>query len=200
MKRAIEKLRRRVFRAHHYLVFERDCEVSGRPALLEGESVFVIDAEKLDEYADVVNAVERLAADAADYFKDIRAGKVVALVIVSQGEVVHYSYVFLRNKSACILGLNKDTALVGNAFTVPAYRGKGCQPRSVALRAAIAAERGFARIAAETSPDNVASQRGLQKGGMRLVGRLDLVVIMNSLVLRWRRPPEFALLGFCLRA
>lgn len=196
----LEKLRRRVFRTHHYLVFERDCEGGPCPVLHEGESAFVIDAENLDEHADVVNAVQRLAGDAADYFKDVRAGKVVALIIQYQGEVVHYSYVFLRNKSACILGLSKHTALIGNAFTVPAYRGKGCQSRSVALRAAIAAGRGFTAVAAETSPDNVASQRGLQNGGMRLAGRLDLVVILNSLVIRWRRPPGVPAFGFCLRA
>lgn len=193
-------LRRRVLRVHHYLVFERDCEGAAAPALQGGESIFVIDASSLDEHAEVVRAVQRLAGDAADYFKDVRAGKVVALVIQYQGEVVHYSYVFLRNKSACILGLNKQTALIGNAFTVPAYRGKGCQSRSVALRAAIAAGRGFTVVAAETSPDNVASQRGLQNGGMRRVGSLDLMVVLNSLVIRWRRPPGFALFGFCLRA
>lgn len=198
--RAFDRLRRRIFRTHRYLVFKCMCEGASRPLREQEESVFVIDAANLDELNYVAKAVERSAADAIDYFNDVRAGKIIALVILHRGEVVHYSYVFLRNKSACILGLNKDTALVGNDFTVPSYRGKGCQSRSVTLRAAIAKDRGFDFIAAETSPDNVASQRGLQNGGMGLVGRLDLAVILNCLVIRWRRPPGVSLLGFCLRA
>lgn len=198
--RFFDRLRRRILRTHRYLIFKCACEGIASPLMEPEESVFVIDAENLGELDHIARAVEQSAADASDYFQDVRAGKIIAFVMLYRNEVVHTSYVFLRNKSTCILGLDKDTALIGNAFTVPSSRGKGCQSRSVALRAAIAQSRGFAFVAAETSPDNVASQRGLKNGGMDLVGHLDLVVILNCLVIRWRRPPGFALFGFCLRA
>lgn len=195
----LKKVCRRVFRAHQYLLFKAACPNVVVPDGGEGERVVVLDAASIDTHGTVCEALRTMSRTAADYLDDVRTGRAVALVILSRGKVVHFSYVFLRNKSACILGLDEETALVGNAFTVPSYRGRGCQSRSVALRAAIARERGFAFIAAETSPDNGASQRGLQNGGMRLVGRLDLLVILNSLVIRWRRPSGFALLGFCVR-
>ena len=66
-------------------------------------------------------------------------------------------------------------------------------------RAALAGEHGFERIAAETAPDNLASQRGMSKGGMKLLGRMDLVVVLNVLVLRLRRPKGFKPAAFCLR-
>lgn len=196
----LKKVFRRIFRVHHYQLFKAACNVIQQPRLGDHEEDLVIDAANINQNTKVLTALNKIAADTVDYLEDVNAGRVVALVILHQGEVVHYSYVFLRNKSACVLGLDRDTALVGNAFTVQSYRGKGCQARSVALRAAIAQDRGFRFIAAETSPENLASQRGLQNGGMGLVGRLDLAVILNCLVIRWRRPPGVSLLGFCLRA
>lgn len=196
----LKRIARRIFRVHSYQFFKAAVNSAQQSELGRQEKCVVIDAINIGEHKEVVAGLKTLAADAADYLDDVRAGRIVALVILHRNEVVHCSYVFLRNKSACILGLNGDTALVGNDFTVPSYRGKGCQSRSVALRAAIARERGFAFIAAETSPDNLASQHGLQNGGMESAGRLDLVVILNCLVIRWRRPQGIALIGLCLRA
>lgn len=198
MSSLLRAFRRRLFRTNSYLLFKASCEIGEHPRLGEGESYLALDSTNIDEFDDIIKALEQLSGDASDYISDVRAGKIVALLIQCNGELVHYSYVFLRNKSACILGLDRDTALVGNVFTVQSYRGKGCQARSVALCAAIARDRGFAFIAAETSLNNVASQRGMKNGGMNLAGRLDLAVILNSLVIRWRRPPGSAMLGFCL--
>lgn len=164
------------------------------------EGCIVLDSSNIGAHADVAEGLKRMGGEVSEYLQDVHAGRVVALVMLRDGKVMHYSYVFLRNKSACILGLSDDTALIGNAFTVPEYRGRGCQPRSIALRAAIAKERGYRFIAAETSPENRASQRGMHKGGMSFIGRLGLVVILNCLIIRWHRPPGIPMFGFCLRA
>ena len=61
-------------------------------------------------------------------------------------------------------------------------------------------KRGYRFIAAETSPENRASQRGMHKGGMSLIGRLELAVILNCLIIRWQRPSGISMFGFCLRS
>lgn len=194
----INKILRRLIRVHKYMLYKAPCDQLASSTLADRESVVVLDATSLALHAETVAALKMLASDASDYLSDVEAGRVVALVISVDGQIVHYSYVFVQNKSACILGLDRDTALIGNAFTAPDYRGKGCQSRSVGLRAAIAKARGFSFVAAETSPGNVSSQRGLQKGGMRFVGRLDLLVLLNCLVVRWRRPRGVPVFGVCL--
>lgn len=200
MRAVLGRIADKLVRTHTFMVFAAPCRDAAFPLAGPGEQLCVLRQGNLADNAAVCAALVALNPSNAEYIADIRRGWIIGFVIVRGGTVVHASYLFLKNKTACILGLRPDTALMGNAFTVPAYRGQGCQPRSVAARAALAREAGFERVAAETSPDNVASQRGLQKAGMRLTGRLDLVVLLNVLVIRWRRPPGVALLGLCLRA
>ena len=189
---------RRFFRVRRHLIWKSSCDIAEYHVSREGESYLILDASNLDEFSAVVEELRRLSSEAEDYISDVRDGKIVALVIMQGGEIVHYSYVFLKNRSACILGLSRDTALIGNAYTIPSYRRNGCQARSVVLRAAIARDRGFSFVAAETSLHNIASQRGLTKGGMTFVGRLDLAVVLSFVVIRWRRPLGSTMLGICL--
>jgi RimJ/RimL family protein N-acetyltransferase len=170
------------------------------PDPLPGETFHVLTADNLSGLQTVVERLLSVSPDNAEYVTDIRRRRVIGFIIEFDSTVVHYGYVFLRNKTACILGLDSKTALIGNAFTVPAYRGKSAQPRSVKARASLARAGGYERILAETSLDNLASQRGMTKGGMQLLGRMDLLLAISILVFRWRRPAGFPIFGFCLRA
>lgn len=200
----IRRFARRVlwvfFRNRAHLLYCRNCTDATMPDPLPGETFHVLTADNLPELSKVVERLLSVSSDSAEYIADIRRRRVVGFVIEFDSDVVHYGYVFLRNKTACILGLDNKTALIGNAFTVPAYRGKSAQPRSVVARASFARDAGYERILAETSPDNLASQRGMIKGGMRQLGRMDLIVVFTMLVFRWRRPMGFPAIGFCLRA
>jgi RimJ/RimL family protein N-acetyltransferase len=167
------------------------------PEPAEGESFRTITRENLAEMQPVVEALLAVSGSTAEYVADIRRGRIVGFVILYQDEVVHYSFLFLRNKTACILGLDRHSALIGNAFTIPGYRGRRAQPRSVKARCHLAREAGYERIVAETSPDNLASQKGMQKGGMLLLGRMDLALALTIFVFRWRRPSGFRLWGLC---
>jgi len=168
------------------------------PRPLPGEVFHVLTTDDLRAQQRVVDALLMLSSDNAEYLHDIQRGRVIGFVIEFEQTLVHYSYLFLRNKNACILGLDVNTALIGNAFTVPIYRGKGAQARSVKARASLAHGAGYQSILAETSPDNVASQRGMLKGGMRLLGRMDLWVALTMFVFRRRKPAGFSPLGVCL--
>lgn len=137
-------------------------------------------------------------AENIDYLDDVRRGDAIALVLLDGDDVVHYAFVLLRNKTACLLGLGKGSALIGNAYTVPSHRGRGLQAHSARCRARIARDAGFQSIVCETGPDNRASQRGLEKAGMRPIGEMQLLVLLNCLVVRWRRPTGFPLFGLCI--
>ncbi|PTD96778.1 GNAT family N-acetyltransferase [Pseudothauera lacus] len=189
----------RILRMRSHLLYECACAGAAMPALQEGEHFHVLSAGSLPGQEALAKMLLAAAADNAAYLEDVRRGRVIALLISRDGELAHYSYLFLRNKTACLLGLGSGTALVGNAWTAPRFRGQGLQARAVQARAALAGEHGFERIAAETSPDNLASQRGMSKGGMRLLGRMDLIVVLSVLVLRLRKPAGFRLVAFCLR-
>jgi len=188
----------RVFRSHSYVLFERPCADAVFPEPVADNLHLVLRCDNLNQNKMVCEALLAMNESNREYLEDIRRGLIIGFVILCNKKLVHASYLFLKNKTTCILGLQSRTGLIGNDFTLPEYRGRGYQPQSVMARAALARDFGFEYIAAETSPDNTASQRGLQKGGMRLVGRLDLVVILNILVLRLRRPRGFALFNICI--
>lgn len=157
-----------------------------------------INMRNFEELETLRSKVVALNAENAAYFDDVRHGKAFGLALVAGNEVIHYSFVFIRNKTACLLGLGADCALIGNAFTLPSHRGRGLQAYSARRRACMARDAGFDSIASETAPDNVASQRGLEKAGMKRAGRAELLVLLNCVVVRYQRPAGFRLLGLCL--
>ncbi len=123
-----------------------------------------------------------------EYVADVRAGKAEGVVVVVDGRIVHSAYLMFGNKTACLLGFGRGVGLLGNAHTDDAYRGRGCQARSARERVAMARAAGLDRVISETACDNVASQRGLEKAGLTPVGRVRFAVLLNTLVLRTRRP------------
>lgn len=157
-----------------------------------------ISTQNVLQHRVLIDALIALNPDNTHYIADIEKDKITGLVVLEGRQVVHYGFVFKSNKTADFLGLQPGTALIGNSFTTPAHRGQGLQARSVCARAAIARRHGFAAIAAETSPENHASQRGLIKSGLKLQGRMELLIVLSCLVIRWRRPAGVPLLGLSL--
>lgn len=189
---------RRLIRRQSHLLFHAAIEGMKPLARGEGLEFTALSARSLGQQRALTQALVQLNPDNRHYLADIEKDRIAGLVISENGAPVHYGFVFKANKTACLLGLPTGVALIGNAFTLPSHRGRGLQACSVHARAEIARLNGFAAIAAETSPDNQASQRGLVKSGMQLQGRVELVVVLSCLVIRWRRPPGTPLLGFCL--
>lgn len=195
MKRAGKAVWRR--QAHD--VFDMDAPGASHLDLQFQSVCFeVVNADSCDRLSALAAQAISWDADVRDYLVDIRRGRAIGLFGHTDGRLVHYAFILIQNKTAAILGIGAERALIGNAFTVPDCRGRGLQGRSVALRAAIARELGFSGVAAETHPTNLASQRGLLRGGMAHFGRMELIVLLNCIVLRWRRPAGFALLGLCI--
>jgi len=189
---------RRLIRRQAHFIFHANIQEAVIPRFDEDMDFTVISARSIGQQRTLTDTLIQLNADNRLYLEDIAKDRIAGLVISENGTPVHYGFVFKSNKTTCLLGLPAGTALIGNSFTLPAYRGQGLQARSVHARAEIAQLNGFTAIAAETSPDNHASQRGLAKSGMKLQGRVDLVVVLSCFVIRWRRPAGIALFGFCL--
>jgi RimJ/RimL family protein N-acetyltransferase len=162
-----------------------------------GTRFIVIRQAELDAAADLIRQAQALDVEVADYIDDVRRGRAVAVFAHAQGELQHYAFMFVRNRTACLLGLPAGAALIGNAYTVPQARGRGLQGQSVRLRARAAFELGFRAVYAETAPDNLPSQRGMLKAGMLRAGRLSTFVLLNRLVLRSPRPADFEPFGWC---
>ncbi|WP_332671514.1 hypothetical protein [Aromatoleum sp.] len=189
---------RLLVRSRTHLLYERLCDNAPFPSLGDGEQALILTHENLALHQPLCGALVAMNRENADYLDDVRKDRVLGVVFTNDGRIVHHAFVFKRNRTVKLLGLPRTAALVGHAFTVDDYRGRGCQGRSLDVRAWVAGQAGFERMIAETSPDNLASQRGMEKGGMRLIGRIDLVVLLNCVVLRWRRPEGFAAFDLCL--
>jgi RimJ/RimL family protein N-acetyltransferase len=137
--------------------------------------------------------------DAGQYLQAVADGEAMGLLVRAEGRIVHSAYVMFGNKTLCVLGLDPSSALLGNASTVPEYRGRGCQVRSIAERAAMAANAGYKQVVAETAPDNVPSQRALRRAGLCSAGTVRLLLLLSVLVIRTDHPRgRAARWGVCL--
>ena len=187
---------RRLIRTQSHLVFFAPIQNVVTQVDTEDLKWVTISSQNMSEHRTLTDALVALNPDNTHYIADIQKDIITGLVILEGEQVVHYGFVFKSNKTADFLGLQPGTALIGNSFTMPRYRGQGLQAKSVSARAEIARRHGYAAIAAETSPENHASQRGLIKSGLKLQGRLELLIVLSCLVIRWRRPAGVPLLGF----
>lgn len=164
---------------------------------VHGETWARISADTIDTQAPLCAELLALNKGNKSYLDDVRKNHMQCVVILSNDQIVHYGFLYHKNRSAHLLGLPPDSALIGNSYTIPSFRGKGLQGRSVLLRASLAKSAGFTAIYAETSINNASSQRGLAKAGMRPLGRVDLIIIFRYLVIRWRRPTGFRTWDWC---
>ena len=195
--RLFRQLYRQIFRTRSDIIYLLPCNNLPELTLPESENLVVLDEDNIGRYAALcADFLSKYPAN-KPYITDISKGRIAGFFILVDGEIVHYGFLFLRNRLGGVLGLPGGVARVGNSFTSPVYRGRGCQGRSILARAAYARQREFEAVAAETSPDNLASQRGMEKAGMTRLGRLDLVVILRFFVIRWHRPVGFALFSLC---
>jgi RimJ/RimL family protein N-acetyltransferase len=77
----------------------------------------------------------------------------------------------------------RGTVEIGYGLT-PSARGRGFAAEAVAGLLTVAIDQGLAKVKAETTLDNIASQRTLIRAGFRLVGTYDEVYCYEILVER----------------
>ncbi len=179
--------RTRLIRIEKHQVYIASCADAEEPDWLPGEQVCYSSYKAL--WNKVVS--EHLAAlpvRNSDYLRAVSRGEAEGLAVLYKGKIVHCAFLMYRNKSAALLGFDKNVGLLGNAFTIDPYRGRGCQARSVAARIRMARQAGLDQVISATSYDNLSSQRGLVNGGMKYFGSVGLFILLNALVVRYKRP------------
>jgi len=196
-RRLFLRLRRQLCEFKSCELFVAECSALENRAEAGQEEHIVIEASSMLERQAQVSSIEGFNRDNAAYLRDVSQGRAIGLLVYSSGEPVHYGFVLLKNRTACLLGLPRKAALLANSYTVPQYRGNGCQGRSVATRAIAAMAAGYSTVYAETCPDNLSSQRGLARAGMKHLGRCRMLRLMRFFVIRLSRPPGVRFFGIC---
>lgn len=185
--RTLVFLRKKLVQVQRHRVFIASCSNGREPDWLPGEQVSVASRGAPWNHA-VSSEIVALSADNGDYLEAVSRGEAEGLAVLCEGHVVHYAFLLHRNRMVRLLGFKKEIGLVANAFTLRRYRGRGYHARSVAARIKMAGRSGCKQVVSETSYDNAASQRGLVKGGMKPFGNIEFVVLLNVLVIRYKRP------------
>jgi GNAT superfamily N-acetyltransferase len=104
--------------------------------------------------------------------------RAVAYVATIEGRLVARCWSFPEHPLARRMG--PDTVYFGCMFVRPECRGQGIQGRLNAYLAALQPK--GSRIIMEVEHSNIASQRGLLRGGSRLLGRLLTFVVLGQIV------------------
>ena len=72
---------------------------------------------------------------------------------------------------------------------VPSARGHGYAAEAVSALLTVAADNGLLKVIADTTPDNIASQRTLERAGFRLVST-DAELHHFEFLIQWARAPQ----------
>ena len=102
--------------------------------------------------------------------------------VAAGGSFVHIGAVLFATRQIRVLGEPHGTPAIGHCYTSPAARGRGIYRRAVRSMVNRLHAAGHPRIVMETHPENYASRRGIQGAGFRLMRRMKLWIIANSLV------------------
>ncbi len=99
-----------------------------------------------------------------------------SLFKIIEGEIlVHKSKVFYKSRLLDAFGFKRPMILIGDCFTNDQYRGKGIYPAVIShiLHKFIPENSVYMLV----SPENIPSIRGIEKAGLRLIGRLKCLRI-----------------------
>lgn len=180
-------IRRKIIRIERHEVFVADTPVAKGHTWLPGEDASIVSGgEELS--SEMREALLYYSPANQEFIDALGRCEVDGLFVRANEKLVHYAFLMRHNKTTRLMGFDRDTALIGNMYTAFDYRGKGCQGRATAGLLEWASCSGVQRVIAETSYANKISQHGLINGGMRPFGRVELLIILNFFVIRYKRP------------
>jgi RimJ/RimL family protein N-acetyltransferase len=120
-----------------------------------------------------------------------------AFAVVHQTAIVHVAWLVPwehdRQTARRDIKLAPGEAEITHCLTPPEHRGKGYYPFAIRLLCQQAHAAGFKRVLMMTNIDNVASQHGIEKAGLKRCGsvvRIVFPVLRQALTFRthrWRR-------------
>lgn len=175
-------LARRFMRVSRHVVYEAWIDDVAAPGWPEGTTVVTVSEEV--EAADIPTIQDNLRSRNIQYLEGIRDGDAVGVFVLEGDALIHWGFLMRGSRTSALLGEGRDEILLGNAFTHPAYRGRGLQTCSLRQRLYECQSLGYDRALAETEPDNWASRRAMERVGFTLVREVTLIVLLNRLVFR----------------
>ncbi len=108
-----------------------------------------------------------------------RFGKSYAFVVRVGDTIAHISWMLppsaVASEIPVVLELQEGEAEITGCETAPAFRGKGLYAYAIQCLASLARNQGIRRIYMKTHETNFASQRGIQKAGLRPAGSVRLI-------------------------
>ena len=100
--------------------------------------------------------------------------------VFCDGALAHVSWYYDRDSEGRspprYLDLRRDEAEISACVTLPEFRGRGTYGLAIRGIFDLARRRGIRRIYMKTSPSNHASQRGIEKAGLRRCGSVVRIV------------------------
>jgi GNAT superfamily N-acetyltransferase len=174
---------RLIYRRVARVVYEYD--LADPPASVESppeEEVIVYDSHNIASVP--AELWEFLGHEAvADYVANIPNGDL--LFVVREGyEYSHSGFVLFTTPQARIIGEKDQVPIVANCYTAPAWRGKGIYRRALIFAMHHLRRLGCRRVVIETEIANVASQKGIEAAGFRLVRRMVGAILFHKLAIQ----------------
>lgn len=122
-----------------------------------------------------------LTAENHAYREALQGDDQLLAALDAQGQVTSYGFVLFDSFYKRILDEPRNTPMIGNCFTLPAWRGRGLYPRLLVATCQHLAAQGHSRAIITCAPDNLASVRGIEKAGFRRVRTVRSLVLLT----RW---------------
>lgn len=172
----------RICRHESRIVFDSSTDKVPAPAAWpEDERLLVIDRSNVDTVLDS-RLRSFLGGEAAeDNIDGVRKGDVL-FVIAKGNEYRHCGYILFKTPECRIIGEVSGLPLIACCFTAPAARGCGIYRRALHAELRHLAARGYPRAIVETTPENIASIKGIEAAGFRLCRKVSAWIVLNRFV------------------
>ena len=173
----------RLFRYEVHWVYAIDTRPA-RPAVKWGstETLQVVDRDNLDAELNPTLEAFLGGPTAFENLCGIRDGDLLFVITDEQG-YVHRGYALFRTRQKELLGEEKETPMLAYCYTHAAARGRGLYRRALAAEIEYLQAMGCRRVAIETDPSNIASQKGILAAGFDFSREVRAWIVLNSLVL-----------------
>jgi GNAT superfamily N-acetyltransferase len=158
-----------------------ECDLAALPARPAPAGVVIIDRSNFGSAATA--AVEHAVLGPANhaYVEELR-GDAQLLATTSGAGVSSYAFIVFDSFYKRILGERRETPIICNCVTDPAFRGQGLYPLLLQASCARLAAQGHRRVIITCAPDNAASMRGIEKAGFRRVKTLYSLILLTRLI------------------
>lgn len=127
-----------------------------------------------------------LTAENHAYREALQGDDQLLAAVDAQGLVTSYGFVLFDSFYKRILAERRDTPMIGNCFTLPAWRGRGLYPRLLVATCQHLVAQGHSRAIITCAPDNLASVRGIERAGFRRIRTVRSLVVFTRWI-AWQR-------------